>query len=100
MERRSPLESDRLLRPYVIDCFLLRPERRSGSSPASRIMLMTDVSTPGTPAGHVLAAWLDSFNSGDVARIREFHTLYCPDLDPSALEALADFRVESGGVTL
>ena len=36
------------------------------------------VSIPDTPAGHVLAAWLDAFNSGDRARMSAYRETYEP----------------------
>jgi hypothetical protein len=33
---------------------------------------------PNTPAGHALAAWLDSFNSGDSARFQSFQQAHAP----------------------
>ena len=54
---------------------------------------------PATPAGHVLAAWLDAFNSGDRARIDAFLKIYAPTLAQPALTS-AHFRGQSGGVNL
>lgn len=54
---------------------------------------------PSTPAGHVLAAWLESFNSGDRAKIDAFLKSYAPGLT-SAAQVSAQFRGQSGGVTL
>jgi hypothetical protein len=44
---------------------------------------------PDTPAGHVLFAWLDAFNSGDEARLAAF--------DASMTAAIRTTRRASGG---
>lgn len=54
---------------------------------------------PATPAGHVLAAWIEAFNSGDRARINGFLKAYAPRLEQAAFTS-AQFRGQSGGVTL
>ena len=48
---------------------------------------------PDTPAGHTLVAWLDAFNSGDVARMYEFADRYN---DPMR-RWITDFRERTGG---
>src|SRR5262249_27656351 len=35
---------------------------------------------PDTPAGRVLRAWLDAFNTGDSTRMEEFYRRYQPDV--------------------
>src|SRR5229473_5217987 len=52
---------------------------------------------PDTPAGHTLQAWLDSFNSGDRARIQAYLAKYEPakPLDPTVA-----FRDQTGGFEL
>jgi retinol-binding protein 3 len=54
---------------------------------------------PDTPAGHVLAAWVDAFNSGDRARIDGFLKSYAPGFAEGAF-ASARFRGQSGGVNV
>jgi hypothetical protein len=68
------------------------------------ILLLTAVSAfpqspaiPDTPAGHILQAWLDAFNSGDRARIQSYFAKYDPA--KSADEELA-FREQTGGFEL
>jgi hypothetical protein len=56
-------------------------------------------SQPDTPAGRVLSAWLDSFNSGDRARITEFAEKYQPDRAKQIDGTLA-FRRNTGGFDL
>jgi hypothetical protein len=51
---------------------------------------------PDTPAGIVLAAWLDAFNSGDKARIEQFEARY-DGRDPNNVENQARFRATTGG---
>lgn len=52
---------------------------------------------PGTPAGHVLQAWLRAFNSGNPAQIRR----YVLPLDPyQSLRSLIAFRQSTGGFEL
>jgi hypothetical protein len=57
------------------------------------------VKIPETPAGRVLAAWLDAFNSGDRGRIDGFSKLYDPE-HPESVATSAQFRGKSGGVDL
>src|SRR5260370_14320029 len=52
---------------------------------------------PDTPAGHTLQAWLDSFNSGDRARIQAYLTKYEPT---KPLDATVGFREQTGGFEL
>jgi hypothetical protein len=54
---------------------------------------------PSTPAGHVLGAWIEAFNSGDRTKIDVFLKTYAPRLEQAALTS-AQFRGQSGGVTL
>ncbi len=57
------------------------------------------VPIPNTPAGHLLAAWLNAFNSGDRVKIDLFLKSYAPRLTEAALTS-AQFRGLSGGLTL
>lgn len=52
---------------------------------------------PDTPAGHVLQAWLDAFNSGDQARVQAFVTKY---KGPLTVEGLMGFHEQTGGFDL
>jgi peptidase S41-like protein len=55
------------------------------------------VAIPDTPAGHVLQAWLDAFNSGDRARIET----YCKKYDhPNPPDAMISFARQVGGFDL
>jgi retinol-binding protein 3 len=54
---------------------------------------------PDTPAGRVLAAWLEAFNGGDQARLGAYQQEYEPT--PSLpLDALMGFRARTGGFDL
>jgi hypothetical protein len=55
--------------------------------------------SPNTPAGTILAAWLDAFNSGDKARLEQFEAKY-DGRDPNAVENLLSFRTGTGGFDL
>lgn len=54
---------------------------------------------PDTPAGRVLAAWLEAFNSGDQTRISAYQQEYepAPDLP---LDVVLAFRARTGGFDL
>ena len=52
---------------------------------------------PDTPAGHVLQAWLEAFNSGDRAQIQAYLTKYMPS---RSLDAEMTFRQQTGGFDL
>jgi hypothetical protein len=52
---------------------------------------------PDTPAGRVLSAWLDAFNSGDRARVSAYHARHEPHT--SAAQTLT-FRRRTGGFEL
>lgn len=54
---------------------------------------------PTTPAGTVLSAWLDAFNSGDRARLASYLAKYEPD-HKSAADSLMNFHDQTGGFTL
>jgi hypothetical protein len=55
------------------------------------------VTPPNTPAGRVLAAWLEAFNTGDTARMNAYYRQYQPDM--SATQTIG-FRREVGGFDL
>lgn len=52
---------------------------------------------PDTPAGHALQAWLDVFNSGDPAQIRDYIAKYDPT---DSADEMAAFREHTGGFEL
>lgn len=52
---------------------------------------------PDTPAGRVLQAWVDAFNSGDPARIQDYLTKHEPG---KSLDGTVDFRDRTGGFEL
>ncbi len=62
-------------------------------------MARAETAIPSTPAGRVLAAWLESFNSGDRTKIDAFLKAYAPRPSLTAL-ASAQFRGRSGGINL
>jgi retinol-binding protein 3 len=52
---------------------------------------------PTTPAGHVLAAWLQAFNSGDQAQLDAYYHKYDPSKSASDI---MPFRKQTGGFEL
>jgi len=62
----------------------------SGAQPAARPV-------PNTPAGRVLRAWLDAFNSGDAARMNAYYRQYQPE---RSAESELPFREQVGGFDL
>src|SRR5256885_9904214 len=54
-------------------------------------------STPDTPAGHALRAWVDAYNSGDSARVAMFFRTYSAE---DALRGAFAFRKMTGGLDL
>lgn len=61
--------------------------------------LGAETQIPSTPAGTVLSAWLEAFNSGDRARIATYLAKYEPD-HKSAIDRLLGFRGQTGGFTV
>ena len=57
----------------------------------------SSVAIPATPAGRVLQAWLDAFNSGDSARISAYCKTYQPQL---LVDNQIAFRKQTGGFDL
>jgi hypothetical protein len=55
------------------------------------------IAIPDTPAGHMLQAWLDAFNSGDRAQIEAYLTKYEPT---KPLDQTLAFRNQTGGFEL
>jgi len=70
-----------------------------GAIVASRAVAQSsgNVSTPATPAGTVLHAWLDAFNSADTARLAAYARQYDPTFNPTAE---LSFRERTGGFQL
>ncbi len=52
---------------------------------------------PDTPAGRVLRAWLDAFNTGDKARIESYLKVHEPGKSP---DEMMQFREQTGGFEL
>jgi hypothetical protein len=69
------------------------PSARAQSAPSTPPQVMA----PNTPAGHVLGAWLDAFDSGDSARIAAFYRSHDPD---RSAPGDMSFRDETGGFDL
>jgi hypothetical protein len=56
------------------------------------------VAIPDTPAGHVLSAFMDAFNSGDRARMQTYHDTY--DAKTMSVDVMVGFRSQTGGFDL
>lgn len=69
----------------------------ASSQPESSAPAPATVAIPDTPAGHVLQAWLDAFNSGDPARIEAYVTKYKA---PMPTDGMIQFRQQTGGFDL
>ncbi len=52
---------------------------------------------PETPAGRLLRLWLAAFNSGDRAKLVDFHAQYSPD-QPDHIEQMLQLRRFTGGL--
>jgi retinol-binding protein 3 len=57
----------------------------------------SDAAIPSNPAGQVLKAWLDAFNSGDSARLAAYYKRYLPDVN---IGREMSFRRQIGGFDL
>jgi hypothetical protein len=58
-----------------------------------------DVAVPETPAGRVLSAWLEAFNSGDAGKVSAFQKQY--ELKPAlSVDDVLSFRTRTGGFDL
>jgi hypothetical protein len=58
---------------------------------------LAQTAIPDTPAGHILQAWLDAFNSGDRGKIET----YVKTVDPSqSVDGMLGFRNQTGGFEL
>ena len=74
------------------------PEGARPANTGSAAPSVTEVKLPDTPAGKTMAAFLDMFNSGDLARMKRFHK----EREGSDENAEQDmnFYNQSGGLTL
>ncbi len=80
----------RYLSCLILFSFLLLPSSAWAQSAAQTAI-------PDTPAGRVLSAWLQAFNSGDVAQL----DAYCRKYDPTKIAGdLMPFRKQTGGFDL
>src|SRR5216110_3335218 len=59
--------------------------------------LSSQTAIPNTPAGRVLGAWVDAYNSGDSARVAMFFGTYSVE---DALRGAFAFRKMTGGLDL
>src|SRR5262245_57455030 len=66
---------------------------------ASLLLAAAPPQLPSTPAGKVLAGYLDALNSGDKDKLEAFVKTHRPDL-PSALDRMVDLRWNLGGLDL
>ena len=63
------------------------------------LVCIAQTKSPDTPAGHQFAAWLESFNRGEINAHREFVEKNFPP-QPSRLERQMEFRQRTGGFDL
>lgn len=61
------------------------------------VLSLAEVSVPDTPAGHVLGAWLDAFNSADRARLESFLEAYSSEW---SVDEMAEWNAATGGYDL
>ncbi len=66
---------------------------------ASLVCAAPEAVAPTTPAGRVLATWLEAFNSGERPRVEAYLAQYEPDR-ASTIDSLMSFRDRTGGFTL
>lgn len=66
---------------------------------AASVVCGQQVTPPNTAAGHVLAAWLDAFNSGDSARLADYYRRYEPK-SMQEVSGMLGFRRQTGGFEL
>ena len=60
-------------------------------------LVAAPISTPDTPAGHTLQAWLSAFNSGDRSQLDN----YVKTIDPrQSADGMLAFRGQTGGFDL
>lgn len=71
--------------------------RLLGAAVLAGLSVLAQTSIPDTPAGRVLRAWLDAFNSGDKARIEAYLRTHEPDKSP---DEMLGFRDQTGGFEL
>jgi D-alanyl-D-alanine carboxypeptidase len=75
------------------------PKLASGLLFSISLVCIAQTKLPDTPAGHQFAAWLESFNRGDINAHREFVQKNFPP-QPSRLERQMEFRQRTGGLDL
>ena len=63
----------------------------------SSVLAFTQTAIPDTPAGKVLRAWLDAFNSADRAKVEAYIKTYDPD---QSVERMLGFHNQTGGFEL
>ncbi len=85
------MSPSQMLRRILITCFVLPLVSLSPGS--------AQITIPTTPAGTVLSAWLEAFNSGDRARVASYLAKYEPD-HKDRVDALMNFRDQTGGFAL
>ena len=73
--------------------------RRSAlAAVVASLALSAQVSVPDTPAGRTLREWLESFNSGDRAKIQAFTKRFERGAQP--VDQVMEFRAQTGGFDL
>jgi len=77
-------------------CFIDVPPAYAQSA-RSTATTTAHVAIPESPAGHVLDAWLEAFNSGDSARLEAYYRRYQPD---QTAAGQMRFRNQTGGFDL
>jgi hypothetical protein len=78
---------------HVLRCFVLALFAAVSTAGAQ------EVAAPETPAGRVLAAWLEAFNSGDAGKVSAFQKQY--ELKPVlSVDDTLSFRTRTGGFDL
>jgi len=89
---------------FGVSCSSTTPPPQAPAKPAPTPPLAPTIATeappkppiPETPAGKTMSAWLDAFNSGDEARMKEFAARYkYPEPD-----GIVPFRAQTGGFEL
>src|SRR4051794_1923762 len=88
----SPATMIRRIRARIL-LFLILVCLLAGSAPHA----LAQVTTPDTPAGHALAAWLTAINSDDRAEVEK----YVKTIDPSqSVDGMVSFHRSTGGFVL
>ena len=83
---------------------LLSPGRRKNLKVELFILVLlfaaigyAQTTIPETPAGRILRAWLDAFNSGDRAKVEAYIKMFDPQ---QSVERMMGFRSQTGGFDL